>query len=118
MADPIARAKAKDSIPELLSTLVDDAKAAAQAEVRLRKARLADRVAAYKTAAIFFVVAGVLALAALIALLVGAILSLATLIGPGAATLAVVGIVLVVAAILALIGKARLAPAAPAGGAA
>lgn len=99
-----------DSVPELLSRLIDDAKAAAAAELTLRKVRLTDRIAAYKTAAIFFAIAGVLALAALIALLVGVILSLATLIGPGLATLAVVGLVLVVAGILALIGKARLAP--------
>ncbi|WP_242095617.1 MULTISPECIES: phage holin family protein [unclassified Sphingomonas] len=108
----------KDSVPDLLSRLIEDAKAAASAELNLRKIRLTDRIAAYKTAMIFFAVAGVLALAALIALLVGAILSLATLIGPGFATLAVVFGVLLIAGVLAMIGKARLAPPAPVGDAA
>ena len=52
-----------------------------------------------------------LALAALITALVGAVLTLATLFGPGLATLAVVIAVLAIAASLALIGKSRLAPA-------
>ena len=51
-----------------------------------------------------------LALAALVALLVGLIMSLATLIGPGWATAAVVGSVLAICAVLAVIGKGRLAP--------
>jgi hypothetical protein len=113
--DPVVRPGRSDSVPELLSRLIDDAKAAATAEITLRKVRLTDRIASYKSAAIFFAAAGVLALAALIALLVGLILSLATLIGPGLATLAVVGSVLIVAGGLAWIGKARLAPAAPSG---
>jgi hypothetical protein len=50
----------------------------------------------------------VLALAALIALLVGAILTVATLVGPGWATAIVVVAVLAVAAILAMIGKSKL----------
>ena len=99
-----------DSVPELLAKLVEDAKVSASAEIALRKVKLKDRIAAYKTAVIFFVVAGVLAFAALIAVLVGLILSLATVIGPGLATLAVVGVVLIAAGILAFVGKGRLAP--------
>ena len=49
-------------------------------------------------------------LAALIALLVGLIMTLATLIGPGFATAAVVIGVLTIAAVLALIGRGKLAP--------
>ncbi|QNE33271.1 phage holin family protein [Sphingomonas sp. NBWT7] len=81
----------------------------AQAEIGLVKARATASVTRYRSAATFFGIAAVLGLAGLIALLVGLILSLATLIGPGLATLAVVGAVFLVAGILALIGKSRLA---------
>lgn len=96
------------SITTLVARLTGDAREMAAAEIALAKAKVSDTTQRYKTAASFFAVAGVLALAALIALLVGLILSLATLIGPGLATLAVVGAVLVLAGILAMIGKARL----------
>ena len=105
----------EESIPVLVGRLVEETRTLASAEVALYKAKLAERVSAYKIAVIFFAAAGVLALAALIALLVGLILSLATLIGPGFATLAVVGVVLVIAGILALVGKSRLKPV-PIGG--
>jgi hypothetical protein len=49
-----------------------------------------------------------LALAALIAMLVGIIFTLATVIGPGWATTAVVAVVLAIATILGLMGKAQL----------
>lgn len=100
----------EEGIADLVSQLVEDARGLASAEVALVKARVGERANAYKSAAIFFVVAGVLALAALIALLVGLILSLATLIGPGLATAAVVIAVLALAGILGLVGKSRLAP--------
>jgi len=51
-----------------------------------------------------------LALAALIALLVGAILTLATLVGPGWATAIVVLVVLAIAGALAMVGKSKLKP--------
>ena len=54
-------------------------------------------------------IAGVLALCGFIALLVGLILSLATLIGPGLATAAVTIVVFAIAGLLAMIGKGRLA---------
>ncbi|MEI5686599.1 phage holin family protein [Sphingomonas kyungheensis] len=99
-----------ESIPTLLSQLVDDARGLASAEIALVKARVGERASAYRNAAIFFVAAAVLALAGLIALLVGLILSLATLIGPGLATAAVVITVFAIAGVLAIIGKGRLAP--------
>lgn len=101
---------ADESIPALVARLVDETRALAGAEIALYKAKLGERVAAYKGAVIFFVAAGVLALAAVIALLVGLILSLSTLIGPGLATLAVVVGVLAVAGVLALVGSRRLKP--------
>lgn len=95
-------------IPALVARLTGDAREMAAAEIALAKAKVADATGRYKAAAALFAVAGVLALAGLIALLVGLILTLETVIGPGFATLAVVGVVMVLAAILALLGKARL----------
>jgi hypothetical protein len=107
----IEQATDDESVATLVGQLVEDTRDLAAAEIALYKARFAERAGAYKSAILFFAVAGVLALAALIALLVGLILSLATLIGPGFATLAVVVTVLVIAAVLGIIGKGRLAPA-------
>ena len=94
----------------LVAQTIDDARALVTAEIELQKARLGERVAAYRGAIILFAAAGTLALCGFIALLVGLILSLATLIGPGLATAAVVLAVLAIAAVLAVLGKSRLAP--------
>lgn len=94
----------------LVIDLVDDTKELARAEVALVKAKVGARVSAYKAAIIFFAIAGVLGLIALIALVIGAILTLATLIGPGLATALVVIVLVVIAAVLAMIGKAKLNP--------
>lgn len=96
-------------VTTLIGRLVDDSRTLVSAEVALYKAKASERVAAYKSAVVFFAAAGVLALAALIALLVGLILSLATLIGPLGATGVVIGGVLLIALVLALVGKGRLA---------
>jgi len=97
-------------VGELVHRLATDAREFATAEVDLVKAKATERIGRYKGAAIFFAAAGVLALAALIALLVGLILTLATLVGSGWATLIVIGATLAVAGVLALVGKGRLAP--------
>lgn len=107
---PISVQLSDETVPELVGRLVDDTRGLVAAEVELYKAKASERVAAYKTAAIFFAAAGVLALAALIALLVGLIMTLATLIGPGFATAAIVIAVFTVAAILGMIGVGKLAP--------
>ena len=99
----------EDSVATLVGRLVDDSRSVVSAEVALYKAKAGERIAAYKSAVLFFAIAAVLALAALVALLVGLILSLATLVGPLGATAIVVGVVLVIAAILGVVGKARLA---------
>lgn len=104
----------EEGVATLVSRLVDDSRTLVSAEVALYKAKASERVSAYTSAIIFFAIAGVLALAALIALLVGLILSLATLIGPLGATAVVVGVVLLIAGILAMVGKKKMAPAAPA----
>jgi hypothetical protein len=98
----------QESIGELLSQLARDARDAAKAEVDLAKVRATSMVTRYKGAAIFFGAAGVLALAGFIALLVGLILTLAPHVGPGIATLIVVGVVMLVAGALALVGRAHL----------
>lgn len=95
-------------IGQLVAQLAGDAREMAQAEIALVKARATFAVTRYKWAAVYFAVAGVLGLAAFIALLVGLIIALTTLIGPWLATLAVVGVVLVVAGILAMLGKGQL----------
>lgn len=94
----------------LVSRLVDETRTLAGAEIALYQARIGERVSAYKNAAIFFAIAGVLALAGLIALLVGAILALATLVGPGFATAIVVVVVFAIAGVLGIVGKGKLAP--------
>ena len=98
------------SLAALAGQAVEEGRALVGAEIALVKAKVSERVGAYRSAIVFFAVAGVLALAALVALLVGLILSLATLIGPGLAPAAVVLVVLAIAGVLALIGKGRLAP--------
>ena len=107
----------EEGLGSLVGRTVEDARRLVAAEIALFKARAAERLTAYRGAITFFAIAGVLALAALIALLVGLILSLATLIGPGLATAAVVVSVLAIAGVLAMIGKGRLAPPKLGGGA-
>ena len=99
----------EENVSSLIGRLVGEARGVANAEVALVKAKVGGRVAAYKGAAILFGVAGILALAGLIAMLVGLIFTLATLVGPGFATLIVVGVTFAIAGLLAIIGKGRLA---------
>jgi len=109
LSDPLTFATGEDeSLVSILGRLATETKSLATAEVAVYKAKFGETASAYKSAAMFFAVAGVLALAALIALLVGAILTVATLVGPGWATAIVVVAVLAVAAILAMIGKSKL----------
>lgn len=98
-----------DGIASLVGRLVDDGRSVVSAEIALYKAKAVERVDAYRSATIFFAIAAVLALAGLIALLVGLILSLATLIGPLGATAIVVSVVFAAAAVFGLIGKGKLA---------
>jgi hypothetical protein len=99
-----------EGISSLVHRAVEDAKELAHAEIALVKAKAAERTTAYKNAAIFFGAAATLALSAVTALLVGLILTLATLIGPGGATAVVVIGTLVIAGALAMVGKGKLAP--------
>jgi len=105
--------EAEESVSTLVTRLVAESRDLAQAEVALYKAKAGERITAFRNAAVFFGAAAVLALSAVTALLVGLIMTLATLVGPGWATLIVVVGVLVIAGVLAMIGKGRLAPAKP-----
>jgi hypothetical protein len=69
-------------IGELVSQLVDDGKAYAQAEIDLVKAIAADKAAEARTAAILLGLALFLTFGAVVALSVGIVLALATLVGP------------------------------------
>lgn len=106
----VLRDRQDEGLGTLLARTVEETRGVVGAEIELYKARFAERAAAYKSAIVFFVVAAVLALAALIALLVGLILSLAPLVGPGWATVIVVGVVLLIAGVLGWIGTRKLAP--------
>ncbi len=97
-----------ESLSSIVGRLATETKSLATAEVAVYKAKFGETASAYRSAAMFFAVAGVLALAALIALLVGAILTLAPLVGPGWSTVIVVVAVLALAGILAMIGKSKL----------
>lgn len=101
------------SVGTLVHQLAADAREFAAAEVQVAKAKALEKVNRYKNAGIFFAIAAVLALAGLIALLVGLILTLATLVGPGWATLIVIGVTFLIAGVLAMVGKSRLAPVQP-----
>lgn len=87
-------------IGELIGQLTEDAKDYARAEIEYFKALAAAKVAEVKGAVLAATLALVLVLAGAIGLIVGAILTLATLVGPGWATLIVVGVSLAVAAVL------------------
>lgn len=98
-----------EGLGELLSRLTGDGKAYVRAEIAYYKALAADKGGKAGIAAAYGAGALVLALAGLIALLVGLILTLTPLTGPGVATLIVVGVTFALAAILAMLarGKAR-----------
>lgn len=96
------------SIADLVSRVVDDAKEAARAEIDLVKVQATDKVAGYRTPAILFAVAGLLGMAAVPAMLVGLILTLATRIGAGWATLLVIGATILLAGLLGWLGMQRV----------
>lgn len=103
-----------EGLGTVVARVVDDAKAYAQAEVTLWKTVASTRGSQAGIAAGLAVGAVVIALSAVTALLVGAILSLRPVMGPGWATLLVVVVALGVAGLLgkmALTGVKRvLAP--------
>lgn len=87
----------EESIGDLFSRLIDDGKSYAQAEIDLLKQIARHRAGRARTGLILLGTGAVLALSSLTALILGAVLGLAMLIGP-------LGAGLVVAALLAGIG--------------
>lgn len=105
----IVRHLEDEKIGELFGRLSADGKAYVQAEIGYYKALAADKGKKVGITAAYGIGAVVLAIAGLNALLVGLILTLATLWGPGWATLVVVGVTFAIAAILGLMAKGKAA---------
>ena len=96
------------SVPDLFARLIGDARVWVKAEIALLKCRGETLVGALRVAVAFLLIALALASVALIALAVGLILTLATLVGPGWATLIVVISLLAIATVLGWLGYARI----------
>lgn len=96
-----------EGLGAVIGRVVSDGKAYAQAEFTLWKTVATDRGAQAGIAAGLGVGAALIAVSALTALLVGAILTLATKVGPGWATLIVVIVALLVAAVMARMAMGR-----------
>ena len=101
----------QESLGALLGRLVEDGKGYARAEIGYYKTLARARLGEVRGGLIFGVVALVLALAAINALLVGLVLTLATLVGPGWATLIVVLGALALAGLMALLAWKHIARA-------
>lgn len=89
-----------ESIGDLFGRLVDDAKGFGQAELDYYRVLVRERLRAAKTSLWMGAVAMSLALAASVALVVGLVLTLAPLVGPGWATLIVVSVALGLASLM------------------
>lgn len=109
--DGIDPTSARAGIGTLVGQLVEDGKGYARAELGYYRALATERMRAAKSGAIFLVAGLVLFHGALIALFVGLVLSLATLVGPVSATLIVVLVASVIGGVLAKIGLSHLARA-------
>jgi hypothetical protein len=81
-----------DTLADLVGRLIDEGREVARTEVNLYKQIALRRSARAKSGLVQLVAAGLIALFAGIALTVGLVLALATLIGPLAATLVVVAV--------------------------
>lgn len=97
-----------EGVRATLSRLMADGRAYAEAEAERQKLRAAIVMGGVRDAAIFGVVAAVLALSAVIALLVGLIMTLTPLIGPLGATATVVIITFVIVGVLLMLAKNRI----------
>jgi hypothetical protein len=99
----------EEGIADLVGRLIDEGREVARTEVNLYKQIALRRSAKAKSGLILVVAAGLIALLAGIGLVVGLIMALATLIGPLAATLAIVLLMGVAAFFLLRKGLAGLA---------
>lgn len=101
------RHDAEIGVGDLALRAIEDAKRWGRAEVAFYKGLASDRAVDAKGGVVLAIVAIVLGQAAIVVLLVGLVLTLATLVGPGWATLIVVAVTLGVAAIVASSAMAR-----------
>ena len=90
----------EETVGELLTRLADDARAYGQAELDYYKTLVRERLRAGRTSLWMGGVALSLGLAAGVALVVGLVLTLAPLVGPGFATLIVVAVTLGLSALM------------------
>ncbi|ATY31459.1 phage holin family protein [Sphingomonas psychrotolerans] len=97
-----------ESIGALIGRLVADGKGYAHAELGYYRTLAASKLGEAKLGLIFGAAALVIALCAITALLVGLILALATLIGPGWATLIVIAAALALSALLGWLAYTRI----------
>ena len=95
-------------IGELVSQLVDDGKAYAQAEIDLVKAIAADKAADARTAAILLGLALLIAFGAIVALCVGIVLALAAVMAPLLAGIVAFIVIGGVAGILGWLGAQKI----------
>ena len=99
----------EESIGELLGRLVEDGKGYARAEIGYYRTLVTSKLGDAKAGVAMGAVALVLVLSAIGALLVGLILTLETLVGPGFATLIVIGVTLVLAGLLGWLAYRHIA---------
>ncbi|THD35130.1 MAG: phage holin family protein [Sphingomonas sp.] len=92
-----------ESIPALVSRLIDDGEEFVRAELKLYRARLFSRIDEARNAIILAVIALALVQAVIVAALVGLLIVLTRLIGPGGATGIVVVVGLALAGLLAFL---------------
>ena len=92
-----------ESIPALVSRLIDDGEGFVRAELKLYRARLVSRLDEVRNAIILVVIALSLVQSVMVAALVGLLIVLRPLIGPGGATGVVVITGLGIAGLLALL---------------
>lgn len=102
------RTEAEAPIPDLVTRLIDETKAYARAEVDLYKAIAQHRTQKAKKGGIALAAGGILLWFAGIALVLGLVLGLATLIGPLAAGLAVTAVLGVVGFLLVRSGSKEM----------
>lgn len=93
----------QESIPALVSRLIDDGEGFVRAELKLYRARLFSRLDGARNAIVLIVIALSLVQATIVAALVGLLIILRPLIGPGGATAVVVVAGLGIAGLLALL---------------
>lgn len=105
---PEGAAGPDESVKDVVARLIEDGRAYASAEIDRQKLRAAIVAAGVRNAAIFGVLALILAFASIVALLGGLILALAQHMDPLWATLIVVGGGLLLVVVLALLAKGSI----------